>query len=129
VGGCAVHEKFSPFVDRLLLWRQAVYQSKKDVWQIALLHQPFLKSFENPKSFFSFFRILKSDSRRSIRQTEFWCLSGETSFFVDVRIANLVRMVLFEVSPHRRLKDFVATYGAWYVRGHYDAWNASRWSV
>ena len=35
--------------------------------------------------------------------------------FVDVLIAHLVRMVPFDVWPHRRLKDFLPTYGAWYV--------------
>jgi hypothetical protein len=40
-----------------------------------------------------------------------------TSFFVDVLIANLIRLVPFDVSPHQRLKDLLPTYGAWYV-GH-----------
>jgi hypothetical protein len=65
--------KFSPFVDRLLLWRQTVCQSKLTS-QIAMCF--ILKSFENPKSFYSFFRILKFDFRREIGKTEFWCLTG-----------------------------------------------------
>jgi hypothetical protein len=47
VVGCSGREKFSPFVDRLLLWRQTA----KVTWQIALCFT--LKFFENPKSFYS----------------------------------------------------------------------------
>jgi len=47
VGG---HKKFSPFVDTLLLWQQAVAQSEKNFRKLApWLHQQFLKK-KSPKS-------------------------------------------------------------------------------
>ena len=60
-----------------LLWQTAcccgntLSTKGRKLW--CALHQEFL---ENPKSFYSFFRILKFDSCRSIRKTEFWWLTG-----------------------------------------------------
>jgi hypothetical protein len=68
--------------------------------QIALCFT--LKSFENPKSFYSFFRILKFDFRREIGKTEFWCLtgllwSGTCELEIGFRLAGSVDVSMLEL--------------------------------